>query len=184
MCRYIDGYQSDALCCIHSCQMRTLRESKANSRPPTKEFYGHTYTSYSSSSYLKGTHLGGPQCQPLPQQWEPEVVSFPLQRWFLFFLDTPPLGTFSSVLSLYPRSWSRYLIPLSYWHTNWYTRRGIYLFCLNGRNAIYRSIYIRICIKAYLYIYLRCNFQYSQVSTPNRVYNSCARTWRNQLAIS
>lgn len=116
---------------------------------PPKELFGHTYTWYSSSSYLKGTHLRGPQSQPLPRQGELEVVPFSLRMWFLFFLDTPLLGTFSSLLSLYPPcSWSRYLIPLSYWDINWYTRQGIYLFCLNGRNAIYQSIYIRIYIKA------------------------------------
>lgn len=151
MCRYIDRYQSNALCCIHSCQMRPLRKSKANCGPPPKELYGRIVTSYSSTSYCRGSwRSSGPasasavraRAGPFPT---PKVV-------FVFLRYTTSRHIFFPPLSLPFLVLIPYLIPLNDWDTNRYTRQGIYLFCLNGRNAIYQSIYMRIYIKAYLYI--------------------------------
>lgn len=71
---------------------------------------------------------------------------------FVFLRYTTSRHIFFPPLSLLFLVLIPHLIPLNDWDTNRYTRQGIYLFCLNGRNAIYQSIYIRIYIKAYLYI--------------------------------
>ena len=94
----VDRYQSNALCCIHSFQMRTLSKQHSQVRTP-KELYGCIYTSCSSST-LKGT---GEVSANLCLGDENQRWSLSSSKALCFWLSqiAQLQGTFFSLLSLY-----------------------------------------------------------------------------------